>query len=171
VTSPHGVKGLVRVKSFTAEPEGLARYAPLEDESGKRVALEIIGAAKGVLLARIAGIGDRDAAERLKGLRLYLPRAALPEPEDEEYYHVDLLGLPAELGDGTVLGKVRAILDFGAGGSLEIERPAGAPLIIPFTRAAVPVVDLARGRIVVEPPDGLMAPARADERLDEGGER
>jgi 16S rRNA processing protein RimM len=163
VTSPHGVKGLVRIKSFTAEPDALARYAPLEDESGKRVALEIVGAAKGVLLARVTGVGDRDAAERLKGLRLYLPRAALPEPEPEEYYHADLLGLPAELGDGTPLGTVRAVHDYGAGGSLEIERPRGAPLVIPFTRAAVPVVDIAHGRIVVEPPDGLMAPARADE--------
>src|SRR6185312_11486938 len=128
VTSPHGVRGMVRVKSFTAEPDALARYAPLEDESGRRVALEIVGAAKGVLLARIKGVGDRDAAERLKGLRLYLPRAALPAPAAEEYYHADLLGLPVELGDGTMLGTVRAVHDYGAGGSLEIERPAAAPL-------------------------------------------
>jgi 16S rRNA processing protein RimM len=156
---------MVRIKSFTAEPDALARYAPLEDETGKRVALAIIGAAKGVLLARVAGVADRDEAERLKGMRL------LPAPEDEEYYHADLLGLPAELGDGTVLGTVRAVHDYGAGGSLEIERPAGAPLVIPFTRAAVPVVDIAHRRIVVEPPAGLLAPARPDEDKHEDEER
>ena len=171
MTSPHGVKGLVRIKSFTAEPDALARYAPLEDEAGKRVALDIIGATKGVLLARVAGVADRDEAERLKGMKLYLPRAALPAPEDEEYYHADLLGLLAELGDGTVLGTVRAVHDYGAGGSLEIERPAGAPLVIPFTRAAVPVVDIAHRRIVVEPPAGLLAPARPDQDEPEDEER
>ena len=163
IASPHGVKGWVRVKSFTAEPDGLARYAPLEDEEGRRVALEVVGAAKGVLLARIAGVGDRDAAERLKGMRLYLPRAALPQPDDDEYYHADLLGLAAELGDGTPLGKVRAVHDYGAGDTIEIERPSGAPLVVPFTRAVVPVVDLAQGRIVVAPPPGLLAPAQTDE--------
>jgi len=163
ITSPHGVKGMVRVKSFTAEPDALTRYGPLEDESGKRVALEVLGAAKGVLLARLAGVADRDEAERLKGMHLYLPRAALPEPGDDEYYHADLLGLAVELGDGTNLGKVRAIHDYGAGDTIEIERPAGAPLVVPFTRAVVPVVDLAQGRIVVAPPPGLLAPAQADE--------
>jgi 16S rRNA processing protein RimM len=158
VTAPHGVKGLVRVKSFTAEPEALARYAPIENERGERVALSLIGAAKGVLLARIEGVGDRDAAERVKGMRLYLPRAALPAPEEEEYYHADLLGLAVELADGTALGHVRAVHEYGAGDSIEIERPSGAPVLVPFTRAAVPIVDLAGGRIVVAPPEGVLAP-------------
>jgi 16S rRNA processing protein RimM len=144
---------MVRIKTFTAEPDGLARYAPLETETGERIELDIAGAAKGVLLARVKGIGDRDAAERLKGARLYVPRAALPLPDEDEYYHADLIGLPAELGDGTPLGKVRAVHDYGAGDSLEIERETGAPLIVPFTRAAVPVVDLAHRRIVVVPPE------------------
>ena len=153
ITAPHGVKGMVRIKTFTAEPEALARYAPLETETGERIELDIVGAAKGVLLARVKGIVDRDAAERLKGARLCLPRAALPVPEEEEYYHADLLGLPVELGDGTPLGKVRAVHAYGAGDSLEIERETGAPLIVPFTRAAVPVVDVARRRIVVALPE------------------
>jgi 16S rRNA processing protein RimM len=160
ITAPHGVKGLVRVKSFTAEPDAIAHYAPLEDDEGRPVGIAFIGAAKGVLLARVEGVGDRDAAERLKGLRLCLPRAALPPPEDDEYYHADLLGLGVELPDGTRLGRVRAVHDFGAGGSIEIEREQGAPVLVPFTRAAVPVVDIAAGRIVVDPPEGLLSEAR-----------
>jgi 16S rRNA processing protein RimM len=157
ITAPHGVKGLVRVKSFTAEPDAIAQYAPLEDEAGRPIRIEFIGAAKGVLLARIDGVADRDAAERLKGLRLCLPRDALPPPKDEEYYHADLLGLAAELPDGTRLGRVRAVHDFGAGDSIEIEREGAAPILVPFTRAAVPVVDIAGGRIVVDPPEGLLS--------------
>jgi 16S rRNA processing protein RimM len=153
VTGAHGVKGLVRIKSFTAEPDALARYAGIETETGAPVALDIVGAQKGVLLARIENIAYRDAAERLKGARLYLRRDALPPPAEEEYYHADLLGLPVELGDGTPLGTVRAIHAYGAGDSIEIARPAGAPLVVPFTRAAVPVVDLAARRIVVAPPE------------------
>jgi len=153
VTAPHGVKGMVRVKSFTAEPEALARYGPIENEAGVRVSLTVTGVAKGVLLAEIDGIDDRDAAERLKGTRLYLPRDLLPPPEDEEYYHADLLGLAASLGDGTELGRVAAIHDFGAGATIEIAPATGAPILVPFTRAAVPVVDLEGGRIVVAPPE------------------
>lgn len=155
VTSPHGVKGMVRIKSFAAEADSLARYA-LVTERGVKVGLSIVGAAKGVLLARIEGVEDRDEAERWKGVRLCIKRSALPAPDEEEYYHADLLGLAAELKDGTVLGRVRAIHDFGAGDTIEIERAEGAPLVVPFTRAAVPVVDLAAGRILVEPPEGLL---------------
>ena len=105
VTGAHGVRGAVRLKSFTAEPEDVARYGPLEDESGeRRFALRLIGGAKGVLIAAIAGIDDRDRAEALRGLRLYLPRSALPPTEEEEYYHADLIGLEAALGRRTPLG-------------------------------------------------------------------
>ena len=164
ITAPHGVKGLVRVKSFTADPAAMTQYAPLEDSAGHPIALETVGAAKGVLLARVKGVADRDAAERLKGMRLYLPRAALPPPGDDEFYHADLLGLAVHLSDGTRLGSVRAIHDFGAGDTVEIERAEGAPIVIPFTRAAVPVVDIAGGRLVVELPAGLLdAPAEREE--------
>jgi 16S rRNA processing protein RimM len=164
ITAAHGVKGMVRVKSFTADPQAIASYGPLEDEAGqRRFALELKGAAKGVLLARIAGIGDRDAADSLKGTRLYLPRAALPAPGDEEYYHADLIGLAVLLSDGRKLGRVRAIHDYGAGDSIEVEAAAGGVVIVPFTRAAVPVVDLAGGKIIVEPPAGLLEPAKGGE--------
>ncbi len=162
VTAPHGVKGLVRVKSFAEEPESLLRYGALEDERGAPVALSVVGLAKGVVLARIDGIADRDAAERVKGMRLYLPRAALPPTEPEEFYHADLLGLAAELADGTVLGRVRAVHNFGAGDNIEIAREDAASLIVPFTRAVVPAIELDKGRIVVAPPEGLIEPVRED---------
>ncbi len=153
VTGAQGVRGQVRIKSFTAEPNAIADYGPLEDERGtRRFELELVGEAKGVLIARIAGIADRNAAEGLKGLRLYVPRAALPATDPDEFYYADLVGLAAMLKDGSVFGTVAAVHDFGAGASLEIALPDGKSTIIPFTGAAVPVVDVAGGRIVVDPP-------------------
>jgi 16S rRNA processing protein RimM len=163
VTAAHGIRGAVRVKSFTAIPEDIARYGPVEDESGRRsFTIEIIGTAKGVLIARLPGVEDRDRAEALRGLRFYLPRAALPAPQAEEYYHADLIGLGAVLPDGTPVGRVRAIHDFGAGDVIEIERQAAPPALIPFTRAAVPIVDLAAGKLVIDPPPGLLEAVAED---------
>jgi 16S rRNA processing protein RimM len=157
VTGPQGVQGAVRIKSFTEVPEAIAGYGPLEDETGRRqFDLHLCGVAKGVLIARLPGIGDRDQAEALRGLRLYLPRSALPQPEAEEYYHADLIGLDAVLGDGTRVGRVRAIYDFGAGDTLELARDGGPPVLVPFTRAVVPIVAPAEGRLVLDPPPGLL---------------
>lgn len=157
VAGPHGVRGAVRIKSFTARPEDVAAYGPLGDESGtQHFDVQLIGAAKGVVIGRFSGVDDRNQAEALRGLHLYLPRAALPPPEDEEYYHVDLIGLAAMLADGTELGRVHAIHDFGAGDSLEIERNGAAPLVVPFTRAVVPVVEIGAGRLVIDLPEGLL---------------
>jgi 16S rRNA processing protein RimM len=162
VTGPHGVGGAVRIKSFTARPEDVAAYGPLADETGRRrLELHLLGAAKGVLIARLSGVDNRDRAEALRGLRLYLPRSALPQPEPEEYYHVDLIGLEAVLSDGTPLGRVRAVHDFGAGDTLEIERPGAPPAMVPFTQAVVPVVEIEAGRLVVAPPPGLLDDAAA----------
>jgi len=116
----------------------------------------LIGSGKGVLLARLSGVEDRNQAEALRGLRLYLPRAALPEPEPDEYYHADLIGLAATLADGTPVGRVRAVHDFGAGASLELDRSDASPVLVPFTRGIVPIVDLAAGRLVLDPPPGLL---------------
>jgi 16S rRNA processing protein RimM len=164
ITGPQGVRGLVRVRSFTAEPEAIAGYGPLQDESGaQRFELALVGAHKGVLIARIADVTDRNAAERLKGVRLYVRRADLPEPAAEEFYHADLVGLEAMHSDGTRFGKVRAVFDFGGGPSLEIENEAGKTILVPFTTAAVPAIDVAGGKLVVTPPQGLLeAPARAE---------
>ncbi len=168
VAGPHGVRGLVKVRSFTAEPVDLAAYGPLTDEGGgRRLTLAVLSAAGGTpgsLVCRIEGVADRDAAAALKGLRLYVERSALPElAAAEDYYQADLIGLRAELADGSPFGRVMAVQNFGAGDILEIERAADAgarPAVValPFTRAAVPVVDLAGGRVVVEPPPGLLEP-------------
>jgi len=170
ITGAHGVRGQMRVKSFTAEADGLTAYGPLEDERGeRRFALERVGTAKGVLIMRLDGITDRNAAERLKGTRLYLPRAALPAPGEDEFYHADLVGLAVALKDGTELGRVRAVLAFGAGDSLEVEKSAGGVVIVPFTAAVVPVVDIKGGRLVVDPPEGLLdnRPVEAEMDKDE----
>lgn len=165
IAGPHGVKGLVRVRSFTAEPQAIVGYGPLQDEQGaERFALELVGTGKGVLIARIAGVQDRNAAERLKGLRLYVRRAALPAPGAEEFYQADLVGLQALLGDGTRLGGVRAVHDFGAGAILEIENEAGKSMMVPFTTAAVPHIDVAGGKLVVVPPEELVEPLPQTEK-------
>ena len=157
VTGPHGVQGALRIKSFTEEPEDVARYGPLTDETGvHRFDLRLIGTAKGVVIARLSGIEDRNQAEALRGLRLCLPRSALPQTEAEEYYHADLIGLEAVLGDGTLVGRVRAVHDFGAGDTLELARPGAPALMVPFTRAVVPMVELSAGRLVLDPPPGLL---------------
>jgi 16S rRNA processing protein RimM len=162
VTGPHGVQGAVRIKSFTEEPEDIARYGPLADESGDRCfELSLVGTAKGVVIAHLSGVEDRDQAEALRGLQLHLPRAALPQTEAEEYYHADLIGLEAVLGDGTPVGRVRAIYDFGAGDTLELTRPNGSPVMVPFTRAVVPSIELAAGRLVLDPPPGLLDESKA----------
>jgi 16S rRNA processing protein RimM len=151
------VRGAVRIKSFTEVPEAVTAYGPVEDESGgQHFELKACGTAKGVVVARIAGVENRDQAEALRGLRLYLPRSALPHTEPEEYYHADLIGLEAVLRDGTPVGRVRAIYDFGAGDTLELARDGAPPVLVPFTRAVVPIVAPEQGRLVLEPPPGLL---------------
>ena len=159
IAGAHGVRGLVRVKSFTEAPEDIAAYGPLSDEAGgRRFTLTVTGRAKGVLLARIEGVTGRDQAAALKGTRLYAPRSALPDLAEETYYHADLIGLAAEDTEGRPLGRVAMVQNYGAGDLLEIEGgPQDRPLLVPFTRAAVPVVDLVGGRLVVDPPDELEA--------------
>jgi len=157
ITGAHGVRGLVKVKPFTDDPAAVAAYGPLTDQSGRRrFALELLSFGKGQWLARVDGVSDRTAAEALRGTRLYVDRQALPEPDEDEFYHADLIGLRAELTDGATLGRVRAVHDFGAGDVVEIDRPGGGSVMVPFTRAVVPIVDIAGGRIVVDPPVGLL---------------
>ena len=157
IVGVHGVRGAVRIKPFTAEPGDVAAYGPVSDEQGGRqFALRVTAVRKGVVIANIDGIDDRNAAEALKGVRLYVPRALLPVP-DEEYYHADLIGLRVEREDGALLGEVRALHDFGAGDLIEVIPVGGGnPLVLPFTREAVPVVDIASGRLVVVVPPGLL---------------
>jgi 16S rRNA processing protein RimM len=155
ITGAHGVRGLIRVKSFTEAPEDLAAYGPLSDEQGTRAfTLSITGRSKGALLARIEGIIDRDQAQAVKGTRLYVSRDVLPAlDEAQTFYHADLLGLSAEDRAGRLLGRVTAVHNFGAGDILELD--GGAARLVPFTRRAVPVVDLEGGRLVVDPPEEI----------------
>jgi 16S rRNA processing protein RimM len=157
ITGAQGVRGAVRIKSFTEVPEDVAAYGLVENETGdRRFELRLLGAAKGVLIAEVPGVEDRNQAERLRGVQLYLPRVALPETEADEFYYADLIGLEAVLGDGTPIGRVRAVHDFGAGDTLELERPGSASVLVPFTRAVVPIVAPAEGRLVLDPPPGLL---------------
>lgn len=163
----HGLRGLVKVKSFTEEPSDVAAYGPVSDEAGQRSwRLEVTGPAPGksagkkggdVLLVRIAGVTDRDAAQALHGTRLYVAREALPAlAEEETYYHADLIGLAVEDPAGRALGTVTAVENHGAGDLLEIAGPGGESLLLPFTRAVVPEVDLAGGRLVALPPEEIV---------------
>jgi 16S rRNA processing protein RimM len=165
ITGAHGIAGQVRVKSFTAEPEAIAHYGVLRDEAGTpRFELDLVGASKGVLIARLKGVSDRNAAESLKGTRLYVRRGDLPEPEADEFYHADLIGLEARLADGAVLGKVAAVHDFGAGASIEIEDAAGKSVMVPFTLAAVPSIDIEGGWLKIVPPAGLFDAPKPEEQ-------
>lgn len=153
IGAAHGVAGWLRLKPFTGEPGAIARYGPLETADGR--GFEIVGLkeAKGGLLVRFKGVDDRTAAEALTGLELSVPRARLPGLADEdEFYQADLVGLAAETADGAPLGRVTAVLNYGAGDILEIRPEQGASILVPFTRAAVPEIDMERGRLVVEPP-------------------
>ncbi|HTZ80624.1 MAG TPA: ribosome maturation factor RimM [Stellaceae bacterium] len=156
ITAAHGIKGAVKVMSYAATPEDIAAYGPLEDQGGaRRFSLALVGKVRGALLAEIEGVTDRTAAEKLRGTRLYLPRSALPDLAEGEFYWDDLVGLRAELRDGAVLGRVKAVHDYGAGASLEVEREGGGVVMVPFSTRVVPVVELERGRLVIDPPEGL----------------
>ncbi len=155
VAGAHGVRGEVRIKSFTERPEDIASYGLLEDERGDRIfALTVHGRTRGQLIGAVEGVSDRNAAEALKGVRLYVDRAKLPAPEHEdEFYHADLLGLSACDGDGKPCGRVVAILPAGDAAVLEIDPGGGREtILVPFTREHVPEIDVAAGRIVIEPP-------------------
>ena len=153
IGAAHGIRGEVRLRAFTADPLSVARYGALEAENGQRIEIEAVRPAKDVLVARLKGITDRNAAERLTSLRLYVARDRLPEPAADEFYHADLVGLAAATADGASVGTVKAVHNFGAGDIVEIE-PAGggATLMLPFTEAVVPVIDIAGKRIIVDPP-------------------
>jgi len=160
IAGAHGVRGDVRIKSFTADPEGLAAYGPLTDKAGAReFRIKVHGLARGLLRAHIKGVDDRNAAEALAGVELYVERGRLSEPEEDEFYHSDLIGLKAELQDGSQYGVIRALHDFGAGDVIEIVLTAGGTVILPFTKAVVPSVDLAAGIVVIAPPEEVEAKA------------
>jgi len=150
-----GLKGEVRLKSYTGDPQAIAGYNPLQTQDGRRFEILSVRPQKDMLVARVRGIEDRTAAERLVNLKLYASRAVFGATEDEdEFFHADLIGLDVVTESGESLGRVIALFDFGAGDVLEID-PAGGGMsfFLPFTKAVVPSIDLARRRMTVIPPE------------------
>ena len=163
IGAAHGARGEVKLWSFTADPMAIKDYGALATEDGKRTfTIETLRPGKDFLVARLSGVTDRTAAEKLGNLDLYIARDRLPPAEADEFYHADLIGLTAIGTDGRELGTVIAIHNFGASDLIEM-RPTqgGATVMLPFTEAIVPVVDIAGGRIVVDPPEGTFRDSTA----------
>jgi 16S rRNA processing protein RimM len=151
--APHGVRGEIRLKSYMQEPLSIAAYGALHDSSGREFLLTASRLLKDdLLVVRIKGVADRNAAQQLTHVKLYLAREKLPPPDEDEFYCRDLIGLRAETSDGILLGTIVAVPNYGAGDILEVAPPAGETLLFPFTRAVVPQIDLAAGKVIVEPP-------------------
>jgi 16S rRNA processing protein RimM len=156
----HGIKGEVRVKPFTAEPDGIALYGPLELEDGsRRLEVERMRDGDTVLIVKFKGVDDRTMAESLNGLGLMVSREAMPETEDDEtFYLADLIGLAVEDVTGKPVGEIVNVVDFGAGDLLEIQPPLGTSVYLPFARDFVPTVDMAGRRVIIDPPEDLFKP-------------
>jgi 16S rRNA processing protein RimM len=164
IGAAHGTRGEVKLWSYTADPTAISSYGALESADGARaLRIEALRPGKGFLVARFAGVADRTAAERLRNIDLYVARDRLPAVQaSDEFYHADLLGLAAMDARGETLGTVTAIHNFGAGDLIEIAPAKGGNgVLIPFTDAAVPVVDIGGGRIVIDPPNGLFGDGSA----------
>lgn len=156
IGAPHGVRGEVRIKAFTGDPLAIAEYGPLSAKDGRSFEIEDLRPAKEVVVARLKGVDTREAAEALNGTQLFVPRDRLPPPEDEdEFLQADLLGCSVLGPEGAVLGVVKTVENFGAGDLLEIETPDGRFVLMPFTKAYAPRIDIAARRIHAEPPQGL----------------
>lgn len=158
VAGSFGVRGEVRVTAYSEDPLALKKYGPLLRQDGS-VALTLTAARlhKGGLVVRAREVETKEQADMLRGLRLYVPRSALPPPDEDEFYLADLIGLEARAPDGTVLGKVKAVQDFGAGDILEIQPPAGASWYLPFTKEAAPELHIADGWLLVVRPVEVQA--------------
>jgi 16S rRNA processing protein RimM len=152
IGAAHGIRGEVRLRSFTEDPMAITSYGPLESEDGaRRFEIEALRPSKDLFVARLAGVNDRNAAEQLTNVKLYVSRERLPPAAEGEFYHADLVGLAAVTPDGASLGTVTAVHNFGAGDVIEIKPENGETLLVPFTDTTVPEVDIAGGRMVVVP--------------------
>ncbi|MCW8843388.1 MAG: ribosome maturation factor RimM [Rhodobacteraceae bacterium] len=157
IVGAYGVRGEVRLKSFTAQAEAIADYAPLLTEDGATsFSVTITRPIKNGLAARLSGITTKEEADALRGTQLFVPRDRFPEPADDEYYHADLVGLEVRDTGGTLLGRIKSVQNHGATDLLEIHGPGlKTTVLLPFTHDVVPTVDLAGGRVVADPPEGL----------------
>jgi 16S rRNA processing protein RimM len=171
IGAAHGVRGAVKLWTFTEDPFAVTRYGPLATRDGAR-SFEVAQAreGKGHLVATLKGVTTRDEAERLNGIELYVARDKLPATDEDEYYHADLIGLAAVTSADAPLGRVIAIHNFGAGDIIEIAPPQGATMLLPFTNAVVPTVDIAGGRVVIELPEEIEGddPAAANDPCEGG---
>jgi len=156
IGAAHGVRGAVKLWTFTEDPFAVKEYGPLTTKDGARqFEVTHVREAKDHLVATLKGIATREDAERLNGIELYIAREKLPETDEDEYYHADLIGLAAVTTANEPLGRVVAIHNFGAGDIIEVAPPTGATMLLPFTDAVVPTVDLAVGRVVIELPQEI----------------
>ncbi len=156
IAGAFGVRGEVRLKSFTATPEDIELYSPLFSEDGTQsFSVSLIGQAKNGFTARLTGVQTKEQADALKGVRLFVDRDVLPDLPDDEFYHADLIGLEVYDTGGALLGRVESVLNHGASDLLEVKPDHGESVLLPFTVAAVPTIDLKAGRLVADPPDGL----------------
>ena len=157
IAGAFGTGGEVRLKSFCAEPADIGTYGALmSEDGGTSYDIKVTRAVKGGFAARIKGVRYRDQAEALRGVRLYVARDALPSLPSDEYYYSDLIGLAVVDVGGVPIGKVKAVQDYGAGDILEIQRPGGKDVLLPFTAEVVPTVDLDAGRLIADPPEGAL---------------
>jgi 16S rRNA processing protein RimM len=167
IGAAHGTTGEVRLWPFTGDPKAVGRYGVLETTDGRTIEFESIRPTKGFFIARIKGVADRNGAEGLRNVDLFVPRDRLPPPAADEYYYADLIGLAAADTQGRAIGTVIAIHDFGAGDLLEIVPPGGGEtMLLPFTAAVVPEVDIAAGRIVLDPPTEVEADSAGERNRD-----
>jgi 16S rRNA processing protein RimM len=166
VIGAHGIKGEAKVKTFTADPRAFGAYGPVATATGRVLRIVSLRPLKDAdVIVTFAGVSDRTSAENLKGAELYVPRSALPVPENGEFYHADLVGLSVEDDSGAEIGKVRGVQNFGAGDLIEIEDADGDLRFVPFTVDAVPVVDIAAKKMVVRPPRSEPGPDSPDNDL------
>ena len=164
IVGAHGIKGGVRVKCFTDQPKAIGKYGPVQDESGqRRWKVRVQGESKGLALLALDGVGDRNMAETLKGVKLYVDRTQLPQGDEDEFLVADLVGCRAVAPDGKPLGQISEVFDFGAGEVLEVKGPGGT-FMVPFAHQFVPHVDVEARQVVIEPP--VYAP---DEEGEEQG--
>ncbi|MDN4986082.1 ribosome maturation factor RimM [Bradyrhizobium sp. WYCCWR 13022] len=171
IGAAHGVRGAVKLWTFTEDPFAVKRYGPLLSKDGRRqFELAQVREARDHLVATFKGIATRDEAERLNGIELYVAREKLPATDEDEYYHADLIGLAAVTTDGDELGRVLAIHNFGAGDIIEIAPLKGATMLLPFTNAGVPEVDLKGGRVVIALPQEIEGDEPSMSRPREGGD-
>ena len=171
VASAYGVRGQFKVKPFTSAPRDIAAYGPVWVGDRQLTLTVCRMTANGLVIVSAPEVTDRDAAQALRGTALEVDRAALPDAGDDEVYHADLIGMTAETPDGTMLGRLAALHDFGAGEIAEVKPAKGPSLMLPFDPAFVPQIDVEAGKVVLDPPDGLLEPEdKGNAGRDSGGD-